>query len=148
MPNRMPKLFWKWLVCLSRTSTVTSDFNHPSKEYINCISSGLSAEMMSTQNNGQNSGWSCGLWSWIKLVPIQIQFYPVNTPGKADCIMNWRSSATLVFLAFIWEEFLHVFIASRNNLNRWKISKGHLRSYSRLETYQSWRTFSIFWLNN
>ena len=56
MPNRMPKLFWKWLVCLSRTSTVTSDFNHPSKEYINCISSGLSAEMMSTQNNGQNSG--------------------------------------------------------------------------------------------
>ena len=69
-------------------SAVTSDFNHPSKEYVNHISSGLSAEMMNTQNDGQNSGYSRGLRSWIKLVPIQIQFSPVNTQGKADCIMN------------------------------------------------------------
>ena len=57
-----PKLFWKWLVSLARTSTVTSDFNHPRKEYINCISSDLSAEMMSTQNDGQN--W---LEPWIMI---------------------------------------------------------------------------------
>ena len=149
MPNRMPKLFWKWLVCLLRTSTVTSDFNQPRKEYINCISSDLSAEMMSTQNDDQNSGWSRGLRSWIKLVPIQIHISPVNTPGKADCLMNWRFSATLVFLAFIWERvFTCIYSYSRNNLSRWKTSKGHLRSYSRLETYQSWKTFIIFWLNN
>ena len=103
MPNRMSKLFWKWLVCLLSTSAVTSDFNQPRKEYINCISSDLSAEMISTQNDGQNSGWSRGLRSWIKLVPIQIHISPVNTPRKADCLMNWRFSATLVFLAFIWE---------------------------------------------
>ena len=42
-------------VCLSRTSAVTIDFNHPSKGYINYISTDLSAEMMSTQNDGQNS---------------------------------------------------------------------------------------------
>ena len=47
---------WKWLVCLSRTSAVTSDFNHPSKDYINHISTDLSTEMTSTQNAGQNSG--------------------------------------------------------------------------------------------
>ena len=51
------KLFWKWLVCLSRMSTVTSDFSYPSKDYINCICTDLSAEMMSTQNDSQNSGW-------------------------------------------------------------------------------------------
>ena len=48
-------ILWKWSVCLSRTSAITNDFNHPIKDYINCISTDLSAEMMSTQNDGQNS---------------------------------------------------------------------------------------------
>ena len=47
---------WKWLACLSRTSAVTSDFNHPSKNYINYFSTDLSAEKMSTQKVNQNSG--------------------------------------------------------------------------------------------
>ena len=38
------------------TSAVTNDFNHPSEDYVNFISTDLSAQMMSTQNNGQNSG--------------------------------------------------------------------------------------------
>ena len=33
-----------------------SDFNHPSKDYINYVSTDLSAEIMITKNNGQNSG--------------------------------------------------------------------------------------------
>ena len=37
----------------------------------------------------------------LYIVPIAIQFSPVNTSGKVDCIMDWRSSATWVFLAFI-----------------------------------------------
>ena len=35
-----------------------SDCNHPSKEYINYISTDLSAETVRTQNDGQNSGMS------------------------------------------------------------------------------------------
>ena len=50
------KLFWKWSVGLSRMSTVFSDFNHPNKDYINFIYTDFSAEMMSTQNESQNSG--------------------------------------------------------------------------------------------
>ena len=37
-------------------STVFSDFNHPNKDYINFIYTDFSAEMMSTQNESQNSG--------------------------------------------------------------------------------------------
>ena len=37
-------------------STVSNDFNHPSENYVNFISTGLPAQMMSTQNGGQNSG--------------------------------------------------------------------------------------------
>ena len=37
------------------TSAVTSDFNQPSEDYINYISTDLSVEMMNTQNDGQNS---------------------------------------------------------------------------------------------
>ena len=37
-------------------SAFTSDFNHPSEDYVNCISTDLSAEMMSTQDDDQNSG--------------------------------------------------------------------------------------------
>ena len=95
------KFFWIWSVCLSRTSTVTSDFNHPSEDYINYISRALSAEMMCTQNNDQNSGRSGRYWA-SNIVPTPIQFSPVNTPGRVDCIMKWRFSATWVFLAFIW----------------------------------------------
>ena len=47
---------WKWSVCSSRTSTVTSDFNHRSKNYTNYIFTDLSDEMMSTQNDAQNRG--------------------------------------------------------------------------------------------
>ena len=41
-----------------QTSPVTNNFSHPSKDYVNFISTDLSAQnvMMSTQNNGQNSG--------------------------------------------------------------------------------------------
>ena len=49
--------FWKWSIYLSQTSALPSDFNHPIKDYINYISTDLSAEMMNTQNDGQNSGW-------------------------------------------------------------------------------------------
>ena len=38
------------------TSAVTSDFNHPSEDYVTYISTDLSAQMMSTQEDGQNSG--------------------------------------------------------------------------------------------
>ena len=37
-------------------SPFTSDFNHPSEDYVNYISTDLSAEMMSTQDDDQNSG--------------------------------------------------------------------------------------------
>ena len=37
------------------TSEVTNDFNHPSEDYVNRISTDLSAQMISTQNDGQNS---------------------------------------------------------------------------------------------
>ena len=37
-------------------SAVTSSFNHPSKDYVNDISTDLSSQMMATQNDGQNSG--------------------------------------------------------------------------------------------
>ena len=47
---------------------VTGDFNHPSKYYINHISTNLSAEIMSTQNDDQNSGrWNHGFRSYIKI---------------------------------------------------------------------------------
>ena len=49
-------VFWEWPVWLLRTSAVTSDFNRPYKDYINYISTDLSAEMMSIQNACQNSG--------------------------------------------------------------------------------------------
>ena len=38
------------------TSAVNNDFNHPSEDYVNCISADLSAQIMSTQNDCQNSG--------------------------------------------------------------------------------------------
>ena len=70
------QLFWKWSVCLSRTPTVTSDFNHPSKDYLNYLFTDLSTEMMSTQNDGQNSGrYNHWFRSWIKLeILLQYQY--------------------------------------------------------------------------
>ena len=38
------------------TSEVTNDFNHPSEDYVNCVSTDLSTQMISTQNDGQSSG--------------------------------------------------------------------------------------------
>ena len=38
------------------TSAASSDFSHPSKDYVNYMSTDLSAQMMSTQNDSQNSG--------------------------------------------------------------------------------------------
>ena len=38
------------------TSADTNDFNHSSKDYVNFISTYLSAQFMSTQNDDQNSG--------------------------------------------------------------------------------------------
>ena len=50
------------------TSSVTNDFNHPSKDYKNFIFTDLSAQMMSTENDGQNNGrYSRQFKSWIKL---------------------------------------------------------------------------------
>ena len=37
-------------------SAVTSGFNHPSKDYINYISTDLTAAMVCTQNDDQNCG--------------------------------------------------------------------------------------------
>ena len=49
------------------TSAASSDFSHPSKDYVNYMSTDLSAQMMSTQNDSQNSGrQSAGFRSWIK----------------------------------------------------------------------------------
>ena len=36
-------------------SAGTSDFNHPGKDYVNHISRDLSTQIMSTQNDNQNS---------------------------------------------------------------------------------------------
>ena len=38
------------------TLAATSDFNHPSEDYVNYISTDLLAQIMSTQNDGQNNG--------------------------------------------------------------------------------------------
>ena len=38
------------------TSADTNNFNHPSKDYVNFISTDLSAQIMSTPNDDQNSG--------------------------------------------------------------------------------------------
>ena len=38
------------------TSEVTNDFNHPSEDSVNCVSTDLSTQMISTQNDGQSSG--------------------------------------------------------------------------------------------
>ena len=38
------------------TSADTNDFNHSSKDYVNFISTYLSAQLMSIQNDDQNSG--------------------------------------------------------------------------------------------
>ena len=48
--------FYKSLQSAYReTAAVTSDFNHPSEDYVNYISTDLS-QMMCIQNDGQNSG--------------------------------------------------------------------------------------------
>ena len=38
------------------TSAVINDFNHPSEDFVNFISTDLSAQMMRTQNDGQKNG--------------------------------------------------------------------------------------------
>ena len=51
------------------TSVGSNDFDHPSEDYVNFISTDLSAQnvMVSTQNDGQNSGTqSHGFRTWIK----------------------------------------------------------------------------------
>ena len=88
-----------WSVCSSRTSAVTSNFNRPSEDYINYISTGLSAEMMSTQNDGQTATDS-GRYCASNIVPTPIQLSPVNTPGRVDRIMKWKFSATKEILEF------------------------------------------------
>ena len=49
------KAFLKMISLLIKKSAVTSDFNHPSEDYVKYICTDLSAEMMSTENEGQNS---------------------------------------------------------------------------------------------
>ena len=39
------------------TLAVTSGFNHPSKDYVNHIFTDFTAQMMSTQNDGQSTGF-------------------------------------------------------------------------------------------
>ena len=83
----------------------------------------------------------------LNIVPTQIQFSPVNTPGKVDCIMNWWSSQPHeYFLHLFGKELLDVFIAETNLLN------GQFRKVT-LEIALGWKpvsheVFSIFWLNN
>ena len=37
-----------------KTSAVTNDFNHPSEDYVNFISTDVLVQIMSTQNDGQS----------------------------------------------------------------------------------------------
>ena len=50
------KVFLNGQSAEQETSTDTNYFNHPTKDYVNFISTYLSAQMMSTQNDDQNSG--------------------------------------------------------------------------------------------
>ena len=43
---------------------------------------------MNTKNDFQNTGRYCSRYYASNIVPTSIQFFPVNTPGKVDCIMN------------------------------------------------------------
>ena len=50
------KVFLNGQSAEQETSADTNYFNHPTKDYVNFISTYLSAQMMSTQNDDQNSG--------------------------------------------------------------------------------------------
>ena len=50
------KVFLNGQSAEQETSADTNYFNHSTKDYVNFISTYLSAQMMSTQNDDQNSG--------------------------------------------------------------------------------------------
>ena len=50
------KVFLNGQSAEQETSADTNYFDHPTKDYVNFISTYLSAQMMSTQNDDQNSG--------------------------------------------------------------------------------------------
>ena len=50
------KVFLNGQSAEQETSADTNYFNHPTKDYVNFISTYLSAQMMSTQNDDQNNG--------------------------------------------------------------------------------------------
>ena len=50
------KVFLNGQSAEQETSADTNYFNHPTKDYVNFISTYLSAQMISTQNDDQNSG--------------------------------------------------------------------------------------------
>ena len=50
------KVFLNGQSAEQETSADTNYFNNPTKDYVNFISTYLSAQMMSTQNDDQNSG--------------------------------------------------------------------------------------------
>ena len=98
------KLLWKWSVCLSRTSAVTNNLIPKQRLYklyfYRFISWTLRMMVKTVVDRVVDSS------SWIKLQTVKYCsntniFFPVNTPRKLGCIMNWRFSATWVFLAFI-----------------------------------------------
>ena len=60
----------------------------------------------------------------LNIVLAQIKFSPVNSPGKVDCIMNWRYSPHEYFLHLFGKDFLDVFIAETKFLDGkfWQVS--------------------------
>ena len=132
-------------------STVTSDFNHSSKYYINYTPTNLSAEMMSTHLRMivktvvdrivdlriqiLDQAWN--------IVQTPIQFFPVNALRKVELWIE-NSEPHKCFLHLFGKDFLDAFIAETNLLEGKLLLKWHLGSCSWLKTCRSWRTFSIF----
>ena len=72
-------------------------------------------------------------WDIIPATPVQLFLVHIQrSQGKVDCIMNWRFSATWLFLAFI-KEFLDAFIAEPN------LSGGKFLSKGCLEVAVGWK---------
>ena len=46
----------KVISVVHQETSAVNDFNHPCKDYVNVISTDSSVQMMSTQNDSQNSG--------------------------------------------------------------------------------------------
>ena len=67
---------------------------------MNFISTDLSAQMISTQNDGQKQLWIQILWDKA--------IYSNTNTGEVDCVSeySYKYLAIIVFLAFIWWKVL------------------------------------------